>query len=255
MRKVSGVVIQDLWKNKAIIAYGILMAVLGWGVFAIEDQPEKAVLSLLRIILFVQPLVTLLFAAMYYYNAQEFTLLLAAQPIRRRTLILGIFGGLIGVFTLIFLLSVGLPVLVFAPGAEGLLLLFVALALIFVFTALALLISVHVGDKARGIGFALLLWAFFAFVYDGLLLLFMYQMAAYPIERYVLGLTFFNPIDIGRIMVINQTEAAALLGLSGAVFQKFFGSAAGLIVSVLALFLWMVVPGALTYRKFNRKDL
>lgn len=255
MLRVSGVVIQDLWKNKAIIAYGALMAVLGWGVFAIEDQGEKAVLSLLRIILFVQPLVTLLFAAMYYYNAQEFTLLLAAQPIRRRTLIVGIFCGLATVFTLIFFLSVGLPVLFFAPGAEGLLLLFVSMVLILVFTALALLVSVYVNDKARGIGLALLLWAFFAFVYDGLLLVFMYQMAAYPIEGYVLGLTFLNPIDIGRIMVIGQTEAAALLGLSGAVFQKFFGSAWGLVISAIVLMAWMILPGALTYRKFNRKDL
>jgi len=255
MLKVSGVVMQDLWKNKAIIAYGLLMAVLGWGVFAIEDQSEKAVLSLLRIILFVQPLITLLFAAMYYYNAQEFTLLLAAQPIRRRTLIVGIYGGLVTVFILIFILSVGLPVLFFAPGAEGLLLLFVSTALILVFTALALLISVYVNDKARGIGVALLVWTFFAFVYDGLLLVFMYQMAAYPIERYVLGLTFFNPIDIGRIMVIGQTEAAALLGLSGAVFQQFFGSMSGLAISAVVLLIWVILPGALTYRKFNRKDL
>lgn len=255
MLKVSGVIIQDLWKSKAIIAYGLLMALLGWGIFAIEDQPEKAVLSLLRIILFVQPLVTLLFAAMYYYNAQEFTLLLAAQPIRRHTLIVGIFCGLATVFSLLFFLSVGIPVLLFAPGAEGVLLLFVSMALILVFTALALLISVYVNDKARGIGFALLLWAFFAFVYDGLLLVFMYQLADYPIEEYVLGLSFFNPIDIGRIMVISQTETAALLGLSGAVFQKFFGAGGGIIVSAIVLIVWMIVPGSIAFHKFNHKDL
>jgi Cu-processing system permease protein len=255
MFNISNIIIQDLWKNKAVIAYGILMLTFGWGIFAIEDQPEKAILSLLRIILFVQPLITLLFAGMYYYNSQEFILLLAAQPIKRRTLFFGIFAGLSLVFTFIFLLSIGLPVLLFSPNVEGLSLLLAGGLLIFVFTALALLVSVHFSDKARGMGFALLIWSFFAFVYDGLLLLFMYQFADYPIERPVLGLTFLNPVDVARIFVISKTEASALLGLSGAVFQNFFGSLKGAITAVVVLLLWVSFPFGLAYRKFNRKDL
>ena len=255
MFNISNIIIQDLWKNKAVIAYGILMLTFGWGIFAIEDQPEKAILSLLRIILFVQPLITLLFAGMYYYNSQEFILLLAAQPIKRRTLFFGIFAGLSLVFTFIFLLSIGLPVLLFSPNVEGLSLLLAGGLLIFVFTALALLLSVHFSDKARGMGFALLIWSFFAFVYDGLLLLFMYQFADYPIERPVLGLTFLNPVDVARIFVISKTEASALLGLSGAVFQNFFGSLKGAITAVVVLLLWVSFPFGLAYRKFNRKDL
>lgn len=255
MYSISKIIIQDLWKNKAVIVYGLLMLVLGWGIFAIEDQAEKAVLSLLRIILFVQPLITLLFAGVYYYNSQEFLLLLAAQPIKRNTLFMGVFVGLATVFTLIFLLSVGGPILLFSPTLEGLALLAGGGLLIFVFTALALLVSVYCNDKARGMGFTLLLWSFFAFVYDGLLLLFMYQFAEYPIERPVLGLTFFNPVDIARIFVISKTEASALLGLSGAVFQNFFGSIAGAVAAITALLAWVGIPFGLAYRKFNRKDL
>jgi len=255
MFNISKIIIRDLWKNKAVIAYGILMLTFGWGIFAIEDQPDKAILSLLRVILFVQPLITLLFAGMYYYNSQEFILLLAAQPLRRNTLFLGVFAGLATVFILIFLLSVGVPVLLFSPTVEGLSLLLGGGLLILVFTALALLVSVHFNDKARGMGFALLIWSFFAFVYDGLLLLFMYQFADYPIERPVLGLTFLNPVDIARIFVISKTEASALLGLSGAVFQNFFGSIFGALTAIAALLAWAGLPFGLAYRKFNRKDL
>ncbi|WP_020570818.1 ABC transporter permease subunit [Neolewinella persica] len=255
MFNISKIIVQDLWKNKAVIAYGILMLTFGWGIFAIEYQSEKAILSLLRVILFVQPLITLLFAGMYYYNSQEFLLLLAAQPIKRKTLFLGVFAGLSTVFTLIFLLSIGVPVLVFSPTVEGLALLLAGGLLIFVFTAIALLVSVHVNDKARGMGFALLVWSFFAFIYDGLLLLFMYQFAEYPIERPVLGLTFLNPIDIARIFVISKTEASALLGLSGAVFQNFFGALQGAIAAIFMLLVWASLPFALAYRKFVRKDL
>jgi Cu-processing system permease protein len=255
MYNISKIVVQDLWKNKAIIAYGALMVLLGWGIFAIEDQSEKALLGLLRIILFIQPLVTVLFASMYYYNSQEFTLLLAAQPIERKTLFFGLYGGLIAMFTLIFFLSIGLPVLLYSPNGEGALLLFVCFLLILIFTSIALLISVFITDKARGIGFGLLVWTFFAFVYDGLLLILMYQMAAYPIEGYVLGLTFLNPVDISRITVISSTETAALLGLSGAVFQDFFGGIKGTLISGCVLIIWAIVPLGLAYRKFNRKDL
>jgi Cu-processing system permease protein len=51
---------------------------------------EKALLSLVNVVLFVTPLVTLVFATVYQYNAREFIELLLAQPVKRRQL----FGGL-----------------------------------------------------------------------------------------------------------------------------------------------------------------
>ncbi len=123
------------------------------------------------------------------------------------------------------------------------------------FTAIALWVSTHFHDKARGMGVALVVWAFFTFIYDGLLLLFMYQLAEFPIEKTVLVLSFFNPVDIARIVVIMKTEASAMLGLSGAVFQNFFGSNLGVYISGVVMLSWVAVPFALARRKFIRKDL
>ena len=94
-----------------------------------------------------------------------------------------------------------------------------------------------------------------AALFGGVLRLLMYQLAAYPIERPVLALSFLNPVAIARVLVIMKTEASALLGLSGAVFRNFFGSAQGSIVAVLALLLWAALPYGLASRKFRRKDL
>lgn len=255
MCRISSIIILDLLKNKAIIGYFILMVVLGWGIFAIESQPEKAILAILQVVLLVLPLITLVFATIYYYNSQEFILLLLAQPLRRSTLMYGLFSGLLIAFTLAFTLGIGIPVILFSPGMDGFSLLLSGIMLNVVFTSLALLVCVMVSDKARGMGLALLIWAFFAFIYDGLILLFMYQLADYPIESTVLALTFFNPIDIARIFVIMQTEASAMLGLSGAVFTQFFGSMKGMIISILLLLGWSVIFFGVAKKLFLTKDM
>jgi Cu-processing system permease protein len=223
--------------------------------FLLENSPEKVLLGLLQVTLLVLPLITLVFATIYYYNSLEFILLLLAQPIRRRSLIRGLYLGVAGAFSLAFLLGIGLPLLVFYPGVESGVLILAGVLLSWVFAGLALLVGTHVRDKARGMGVALLLWAVFAFIFDGGLLLLMYQLAEYPIERPVLFLSLLNPVDIARILVIMKTEASALLGLSGAVFRNFFGSTTGSLVSIAALLLWSLLPYYWTQRRFRRMDL
>lgn len=255
MLKISTSILKDLLKNKAIIIYFLLLSAMGWGIFSLESQPEKAILALLQVTLFVLPLVTMVFASIYYYNSMEFILLLLAQPIKRSSMIGGLYLGLSGGFAAAFFAGVGLPLLVFYPGMESLFLIVAGLLLTFVFTALALLISARIQDKARGMGVSLIVWAFFAFIFDGLLLLLMYQLSDYPIERPVLVLSFLNPVDIARILVIMKTEASAMLGLSGVVFQEFFGSVKGVIASVAALLAWTLLPFFTAKRIFSRKDL
>ncbi len=255
MQKISINIIYDLLKNKAIIGYFILLSVVGWGVFMLESQPEKALLTLLQITLMILPLITIIFTTIYYYNSNEFILLLLAQPIKRLSLIIGLYTGISIAFSGAFLLGIGLPLLIYYPGIESISLITSGILLSLVFTAIALLISTYISDKARGMGVALISWAFFAFIFDGLLLLFMYQLADYPIEKPVLILSFLNPVDIARILVIMKTEASAMLGLSGAVFQNFFSGITGSIVSILAMILWIIGPYLLAKRKFLRKDL
>ncbi|WKN46415.1 ABC transporter permease subunit [Tunicatimonas pelagia] len=255
MQKVSQYIISDLLRNRLIQGYVLLLATVGWGIFMLESQPEKALLIIMQVTLFALPLIALVFAVVYFYNSQDFIVLLLAQPIARATVLGGFYLGLCGALVAGFLLSIGLPLLLFYPAAESLLLILSGGLLIFVFVAIALFISTVVSDKARGMGLALLLWAFFAFVYDGLLLFFMYHLGEYPIEPGVLTLSFFNPIDIARITIIMKTEASALLGLSGALFRDFFGSFRGVIVSLAALLLWIAIPYYLVHRRFLQKDM
>lgn len=221
----------------------------------IQSYPQKALLTLMEISILAVPLVCMIFSTIYYYNSLEFILLLLTQPVERKTITRAFFWSLGLVFLACYLLGIGVPLLLMHYSTESLTLLLSGSLLTLIFTSLALFICTLTKDKARGMGFTLLLWAFFAIIYDGLLLYLMYQFSEYPIEKGVLFLSFLNPIDIGRILVIMQTEAAALLGYSGAIFRDFFGSSTGYLVSTAAMLVWSLVPFWGARKVFGRKDL
>lgn len=253
--KITNYILRDLLKSYAIVGYIIVMMLAGWGVFLVESQPEKAVLILLQINLLAIPLLTLVFSTIYYYHSLEFISLLMVQPVERKTIINGLFSGLSISFLFGFLAGVGFPLLVHYPTDESTVFLLCGGLLIVICTAIALFVCSMTNDKARAMGIVLMLFVFFAFLFDGILLYLMYQFSDYPIETVILAITFFNPIVIARTTVIMGTEASAMLGLSGAVFSNFFGSVLGIIVSLATLILWGVFPYIFARRRFDRKDM
>lgn len=254
MNKIISNITLDLFKNKAILIYGVLLAVLGWGLFVLESQPEKVILAILQVNLVFLPLVTSVFATIYFYNSAEFIQLMLIQPIKRSRIIWGIFAGLNFGFIVFYLLGIGLPLLIFYPTPASVFLIASGVLLSTIFTGIALLVSTHQQDKSRSMGIVLLIWAFFSFIFDGIQLFVIYQFAEYPIEKGILASTFLNPVSISRIIVVMQTEASALLGLSGAVFKDFFGSIAGAVISISTLVVWAVVPYVFIRRKFLSRD-
>jgi Cu-processing system permease protein len=70
----------------------------------------------------------------------------------------------------------------------------------------------------------------------------------------VIALSLLNPIDLGRILLLLNLDAAALMGFTGAVFQKFFGSGSGQLMSVAAMLTWLAVPVLVGRRVFLRKN-
>ncbi|HUM46690.1 MAG TPA: ABC transporter permease subunit [Chitinophagales bacterium] len=255
MQKIIKYVVIDIMRNRIMIAYTILLLLISASVFNLEDNPEKGLLSLLYVILIIVPLISIVFSTIYIYNAAEFIELLLAQPVRRTALLMSIFSGLCFSLVLSFLIGVGIPVLVFSISETGIMLLLTGVALTAIFVSLALLASVITRDKARGIGVAIMLWFYFALIYDGLLLFFLFQFSDYPLEKPMIILSSLNPIDLGRILILLKLDVAALLGYTGAVFRQFLGNSFGIIYSVFIMMLWIIIPFGLALRKFSRKDL
>jgi len=127
-------------------------------------------------------------------------------------------------------------------------------ALSFVFTSLAVLISLSSDDKVKGLGIGIFVWLFMAVVYDGALLFGSYLLSEYPLEKPMLGMTMLNPIDLARVLLMLKFDMSALMGYTGAVFKKFFGSPYGMLLSSGMLMLWIIVPYLIGKRIFVRKD-
>lgn len=255
MKKIIKYVIIDILRNKIMLAYTAFLLLISFSIFSLEDNTAKGLLSLLNIIMIIVPLVSLLFAAIYVYNSAEFVELLVSQPLKRKTIWLSLFTGLAASMALAFFIGAGLPLLIYEHTETGLMMLVTGLLLSVIFVAIAMLAAVIARDKAKGIGAVILLWLYFSILFDGLVLFILFQFADYPLEKTMIGLTAFNPIDLGRILILLKMDVSALMGYTGATFKDFFGTGTGLTVSFLVLLIWVVVPTWLSLRRFNHKDL
>jgi len=134
------------------------------------------------------------------------------------------------------------------------LLLVVGSLLNFIFVALAFNIALSNDNKIKGFGYAILMWLFLAVIYDGLFLISLVVFNEYPLDKFSLLATMFNPIDLSRILVLLKLDISALLGYTGAVFKQFFGTNLGLVVSLFVMLLWIVFPVWRINFKLRKKD-
>jgi Cu-processing system permease protein len=255
MLKLPRYILYDILRSRVVIAYMVFLFIVSLSMLQMEENSSKAMLSLMNIVLIVLPLVSLVFSTIHYYNSYEFIELMLAQPLSRTRILLSEFAAVAISLLTAFLLGVGVPVLLYAADETGFALLFTGVSLTMVFTSVAFLAAVIARDKAKGIGFALLLWFYFALIYDGLVLLILFSFSDYPLEKITLLLSALNPIDLGRIFIMLKMDISALMGYTGALYKDFFGSATGLLFTTGIMVLWVAVPLLLAVRRFNRKDL
>ncbi|MFN0014226.1 MAG: ABC transporter permease subunit [Saprospiraceae bacterium] len=255
MLKIAKYVVYDILRNQFVLAYLVFLVLVSMSFFNLESDPAKGMMSLLNIILIVLPLVSIVFATIHLYNSYEFTELMLAQPLRRSDIFLGQYLGMAASLCIAFGVGVGVPVLLYEGTWSGAVLVVCGLLLTLVFVSMAFLATVLARDKARGIGIALLLWFFCTILYDGLVLMGMFAFSEYPLEKVIIALAFFNPVDLARVAMLLQLDAAALMGYTGALFQHFFGSMWGSGLSALAMLAWIGLPLWLALRIFRNKDI
>lgn len=255
MRKIIKYVIIDILRNKIILAYTLFLLLLSLMLFGLEDNTTKGLLGLLNVLLIIVPMVSIVFSTIYIYNSTEFIELLVSQPLKRISIWFSLFTGIAFSLSLAFMIGIGIPVLLFVPNSTGLMMVIIGFLLSVIFVAIAMLASVKTRDKARGIGVAILLWLYFSLLFDGIVLFLLFQFADYPMEKPMMLISGLNPIDLGRIMILLKMDISALMGYTGAVFQQFFGTLWGQLVSFFVLLLWICVPVWLSVRRFNHKDL
>ncbi|HSC38361.1 MAG TPA: hypothetical protein VLD19_10830, partial [Chitinophagaceae bacterium] len=91
MIKIIKYVIVDILRNKIVLAYTAFLLAISLGVFNMEDNTSKGLLSLLNIVLIIVPLVSIIFSTIYVYNSAEFIELLVSQPLKRKNIWISLF--------------------------------------------------------------------------------------------------------------------------------------------------------------------
>jgi Cu-processing system permease protein len=259
MLKILKYSFYDLMRSRWSYVYFIFYLLLGIVLLFLNNDLSKAVITLMNVIIVLVPLIGTIFGVMYYYNSKEFTELLLAQPIKRSSIFLGQYLGVSFSLSMSLIIGLGIPFIfygLFRSNAiwDFSLLLITGTFLTLIFTALAFIIALYNENKIKGFGYAILLWLFMAVIYDGIFLMSLIMFENYPLDKLSLASTLLNPIDLSRVMILLKLDISALLGYTGAVFQKFFGTQLGLILSSSMLLLWVLIPAYFIHRKSKRKD-
>ncbi len=257
---VTMYVVKDLARNRWSLLYVLFFLVVTEGLLRMVGDSSRVMLSLMNVVLLLVPLVGLIFGVIYYYGSREFVKLLLAQPIQRKTVFMGLFLGLS------ITLGIGLTIGVLAPfvihgvpesaySVSLLLLLGIGWCLTSAFVGFAFLAATLIHDSGKGVAAVICCWFLFAIVYDGAVLLVAHIFADYPLERFMIAASIANPIDLGRILLLLKLDISALMGYTGAVFERFFEGSSGMLVSACALIVWGMAPAYLALRRFTRLDL
>jgi len=259
MRKFIKYSFVDLIQSYWTILYFLFFLIITSTILYFSADLTKSIVSMMNIVLVLTPLVSIVFGAIYYYNSREFTELLLAQPVRRRSLILGQYCGLALSLSLSFVLGIAIPFIVkgifFSEHLNDFLLILLAgTCLSFSMTAIAYATALKHENKILGFGISLFIWFFLAVLYDGLILILLILFKDYPTDSLAIGLTFLNPIDLARVLIMLGLDIAALMGYTGALFLKFFGSATGIILAILSMLSWIAIPSFMMVRIAKNKD-
>lgn len=248
----------NVLRSKWVIFFFTFFFLASYALFSFENNTQKALLSLFNLTIYLVPLISLIFGTMYFYNSKEYIEMILCQPIPRKALYLGLFLGT--TLPLIISLAAGvlIPFIMFGNFNEGislvLLLLLVSSLLTIISIAISFLISTKITDKVKGLSLSIFFWLLSAIAFDGMLLLIAFVFQDYPVEKFLLALSILNPVDLSRTIFILNFDISALMGITGALFKKFYGSQLGVIVSFLSLLVWVLLPLLIGLKNFKKKD-
>jgi Cu-processing system permease protein len=259
MLKILKYSFYDLMRSRWSYVYLAFYLLLGVVLLFLNNDLSKAIITLMNVIIVLVPLIGTIFGVMYYYNSKEFTELLLAQPLKRSSIFMGQYLGVALSLSMSLIMGLGLPFIFYGLFKSSViwdfsLLLITGTFLTFIFTALAFNIALSNENKIKGFGYAILLWLFLAVIYDGLFLMSLILFEDYPLDKFSLVGSMLNPIDLSRTLILLKLDISALLGYTGAVFKKFFGTNFGLILSFFVLSIWVFLPLLRIAISSKRKD-
>lgn len=257
-RRIFKYQVRDVARSRWVLGYFAFFGLCAEGLLRFAGVDSKALLGLTNIVLLVVPFVTMVFTTMYVYSGREFIEVLLAQPVKRGQIYMGVLLGVCAPLVLAVIAGLGFPLAIHATDAEfavrALTLVACAAFLTVITSVAAVWIAFAVTDRLRGLATAIGLWMLLSVVYDGILLAVITGLSDYPLDRAVLTLSFLNPLDLVRLLMLLQFDVAALMSYTGVLLSETFSGTTGIVWIVVALLFWTILPGWMGFRAFRKRD-
>ncbi len=257
---LAGRLVQGLGALFALMALAISLAGLAASGHLVVQGFTRTAVSLLSLALYLLPLVGLVLGAHAFGVEDGGTELLLAQPIGRRTVLLGRAAGLAAALGLVAAIGFGLAgaLVLGTAGPAGLLgYLLTALGSTIVGLAglaLGILLGVRSRRRLAAVAKALVAWVVLAVFFDFVAIAVLQFVGDGEPGPLLLALLAANPIDGMRALGLVSLGADVLLGPTGAALSRLLGPAGGGALVAASLLAWCVVPLALAGRAFRFKD-
>ncbi len=238
---------KEMIRSRWLLVYTLFYLIFSSVLIAMSSDIAQIAITLTNLVLYMVPLIAILFGVSYLYQSRDFMVLLFSQPISRWQTVLATYLGLCSALFIALVFGLGLPLLLsgnlLAAGSGIIyLIIFLGCVLSTIFSLMAFTIGLRFDNRVKGLGLAILLYLFFAILYDGLMLILMVLFQDYHLDRFSIVAMLFNPIDLARILITLKLDISAMMGYTGAVLTKFLGTANGTIFAIISLLLWIILP-------------
>lgn len=265
-RQEARINIRNKWTLTFAVAFALLaLAISYFGLVttgAVGFQGfERTTASLLNLVLFLVPNLSLVLAALGLTDSGSAELLFS-QPVSRTAVLLGKLLGLFSSIAVATVFGFGIAgsVIAFEVGAEGLprFVVFAGLALLLalVFLVVGALISVAFPARSRAFGTSLFAWFFFVLFYDLLVIGAAFLLRERTANLLIFVSLFGNPVDMIRVAGLMVIGDSTMFGAAGAALLKFLGGPArAAVVLGLAILLWILVPLGIAIKQLRGQDV
>ncbi len=261
--------VRNKWTYIFTIIFAILILGISYfglsasGYTASFQDFSRTTLSLLNLVLYLIPLVSLVIGVVGFSGDGRLNELLFSQPLNRWEIYIGkLLGLLVVLFSSTALgFSISGLIILSRVGSEGVLkyLVFVLLSNIlgFVFVSISGLISIISKQRGKALGISVFIWFLFLIFYDlviiGVTTTFLKgKIAATFAMVSLLG----NPVDIVRVLSLITLNSPEIFGPAGAAFLKFLGgSLKTYFILILDLLLWFAVTTYLSIKILSKQDI
>jgi Cu-processing system permease protein len=261
--------LRSRWTQIFAIAFAALaLSVAGSGYvlsggYGVQDFARTAA-SLVQLVLLLVPLTSLVIGVLALAPERGAAELLFAQPVRRRSILLGKLLGLFEALVAAQAMGFGLAGLVvfWQSGEEGvggfLLLMLGSAVLTAVFLGIAALVSAGATGRrrTRALAVALVVWLVTVVLFDVATLGAASLLPSGIASRLLCVAVLVNPVDAVRTGALLGAEGTTAFGAASLAFFRFTGGSFGAVLMLAtSALVWIILPPLLAVRRLHRSDI